>query len=210
MVMAIVALFVGCGNAANPLTTAIKEAEKDVATQTGVASEEKTESSSDTVEIGEIKDLSDLMKAQQKIGEAYDENDPEAAAKMMEAYAELEGQMALQEFEKTEAMDAPSDFPTDLIYGEGKITSSSDSGDEGYINKSIDIETTEDLKTVKDFYKNLFSQSTWKLTSQSNESDGASYNATDTAGIEANIYIYTDTYSKIVTISVSYSGSVTE
>lgn len=210
MVMAIVAFFVGCGNAVNPLTTAIKEAEKDVATQPGVASEEKTESSSDEVEIGEIKDLSDLMTAQQKIGEAYDENDPEAAAKMMEAYAELEGQMALQEFEKTESVDAPSDFPTDLIYGKGKITSSSDSGDEGYINKSIDIETTEDLKTVKDFYKNLFSQPTWKLTSQSNEGDSASYYATDSAGIEANVYVYIDTYSKIVTISVSYSGSITE
>jgi hypothetical protein len=107
-------------------------------------------------------------------------------------------------------VDAPSDFPMDLIYGKGKITSSSDSGDESYINKSIDIETTEDLKTVKDFYKNLFSQPTWKLTSQSNESDSASYYATDSAGIEANVYAYIDTYSKIVTISISYSGSITE
>jgi len=197
IVMAIVAVFAGCGNTANPLTTAIKEAEKD---QPGTAS--------DTVDIGEVKDLSDYMAVQQKIGEAYDENDPEAAAKMMEAYAELEGQMALQEFEKVESMDAPSDFPMDLIYSKGKITSSSDSGDESYINKSIDIETTESLKTVKDFYKNLFSQPTWKLTSQSNESDSASYYATDSAGIEANVYIYTDTYSKIVTISVSYSGSI--
>jgi len=202
MVMAIVVLFVGCGKAESPLEAASKEAAKDLAaTQPDISSTGST---------GEIKDLSDYMAAQQKIGEAYDENDPEAVAKMMEAYAELGAEMELREFEEVEAVDAPSDFPPSLIYGKGKITSSSDSGDESYINKSITIETTESLKTVKDFYKNLFSQPTWDLTSQSSESDGASYDATDSAGIEASVYIYADTYSKLVSIDISYSGYITE
>lgn len=187
--MAIVAFLVGCGNAVNPLDTAV---------QSVVADKEAVEN------------FADLAKAQQKIAENYDENDPEAAVKMMETYAEFGAKMELQEFEKMEAVDAPSDFPSGLIYGKGKITSSSDSGDESYINKSITIETTESLKAIKDFYKNLFSQPTWKLTSQSSESGGASYDATDSANIGANVYISSDSYSKIVNISVSYSGEITE
>lgn len=203
MVVAIAVFFVGCGKEVIPSDTSDEESSSDTDTS-------DEESSSDTTSVGEVKDLADLVEAQQKIAENYDENDPEAIAKMMESYAELEGQMALQEFEKTEAVDAPSDFPSSLIFDKGKITSSSDNSDESYISKDIDIETTEDLKTVKDYYKNLFSELTWDLTSQSSGSDEASYYATDSANIEAGVYIYADTYSKIVTISISYSGSITE
>ncbi|MFA4814824.1 MAG: hypothetical protein WC924_02340 [Candidatus Gracilibacteria bacterium] len=186
MVLAIVALFVGCGRAGNPSD----------ATGSDTADEEA--------------DVSDLLEAQQEIAENYDPNDPESVADAMEAYAEYAAQIELEEFEEMEAVDAPEYFPEALIYNKGKITESSDYGDEGYIDKSITIETTEDLKTVKEFYKDLFSQMTWDLTSQSSESDSASFDATDSAAIDAYIYIYADPYSKLVRISVSYSGYITE
>ncbi|MFA5792282.1 MAG: hypothetical protein WC897_00230 [Candidatus Gracilibacteria bacterium] len=160
------------------------------------------------VEVGG--DLSDLMEAQQKITETYDENDPEAVAKMMEAYAEYGAQVELDEFKNTEAVDAPIGFPPSLIYDNGKVTSASDSTEENYIYESITIETTDDLKTVKAFYKNLFSESYWRLTSQSSESDSASYDATDSANIDTYVYIYADPYSKLVSIDITYSGYLEE
>lgn len=181
MALIISAFFAGCGKTASPADTASQE----------------------------VKNLTDLAAAQQKLGETYDPNDPEAAAKMMETYAQFGAQMELQEFEKAESVDAPSDFPSSLIYGNGKVTEASDSGNESYINKSIVIQTTEDVKTVKEFYKNLFSQTPWKITSQSSQTDGASYYATDAANLEASVDISSDPYSKIVTIYVSYSGDVT-
>lgn len=181
VVMVATTLFAGCGKTESPEETASKEA---------------------------VKNLTDLAVAQQKLGETYDPNDPAAAMKMMETYAEFGAQMELQEFEKAESVDAPSDFPSSLIYGNGKVTEASDSGNESYINKSIVIQTTEDVKTVKEFYKNLFSQTPWKITSQSSQTDGASYYATDAANLEASVDISSDPYSKIVTIYVSYSGDV--
>jgi hypothetical protein len=207
MAIAMGVLFAGCGKTDNSADTANKETGGN-AEESTVA--QKDEESKDDIDIGEIKDLGDYFAAQQKIGEAYDENDPEAAAKMMESYVQLEGQMALDEFEKLESLDAPSDFPSGLIYNKGKITSSSDDSYEGYINKNITIETTDSLKTVKDFYKNLFSQSTWTITSQSSESDGASFEATDAAAIDASVSINADSYSKIASISILYSGDITE
>ena len=194
MVVSITALLSGCGKAVNPLESAMKDADN----------------SSDIPAIGPMKDYAELAATQEKIQKSYDANDPEAAAKMMDAYAQFGAKMELQEFEKAEALDAPSDFPAGLIFEKGKITSASENGDESYINKSIVIETTESLKTVKDFYKNLFSQLTWKLTSQSSDGSGASYEATDSAGIGASVSINSPEYSKIVSISISYSGSITE
>lgn len=183
VVMVSAAFFVGCGKTASPSDTASKE---------------------------EVEDLNDFMTAQQKLAETYDPNDPANAAKMMESYVEFGAQMELQEFEKAEAVDAPIGFPSSLIYDKGKITGSSDDGDESYINKNITIKTTEDLKTVKEFYKNLFSQASWKITSQSSEGSGASYNAKDAANLEASVDISSDMYSKLVSIYVWYSGDTTE
>lgn len=181
MVIAVIAaLFAGCG-AQSPAETASKEA---------------------------VKNLSDLVATQQKLAENADPNDPAAVAKVMEGYAKFGAQMELQEFEKAEAVDAPSNFPASLIYSKGKLTESSDDGDESYINKSITIRTTEDMKTVKEFYKNLFSQAPWKITSQSSESGGASYKAKNSADIEASVDISVDEYSKIVDVRIWYSGDV--
>lgn len=181
VVAVVAALFAGCGATESPAETASKEA---------------------------VKNLSDLVAAQQKLGENYDPNDPAAVAKVMEGYAKFGAQMELQELDKAESVDAPSDFPSSLIYSKGKITESSDDGDASYINKSITIKTTEDLKTVKEFYKNLFSQAPWKITSQSSESGGASYKAKDALNREASVDISSDPYSKIINVRVWYSGDV--
>ncbi|MFA6521325.1 MAG: hypothetical protein WCT53_03000 [Candidatus Gracilibacteria bacterium] len=181
MVVALAAtLFAGCGKE-TPAETASKDA---------------------------VKALTDLTVAQQKLGN-LDPNDPASAAKVMETYANLGAQMELQEFEKAEAVDPPSNFPSALIYSKGKITESSDDGDESYINKEITIKTTEDIKTVKEFYKTLFAQPTWKLTSQSSESGGASYKAKDSANIEASVDISVDAYSKLVNVRIWYNGDIT-
>jgi hypothetical protein len=181
VVLASAALFAGCGKE-SPAETANKEA---------------------------VKNLADLVETQQQLGENYNPNDPAAVAKMMEGYAKLGAQVEVQEFEKAEAVDAPSDFPSSLIYGKGKITSSSDDGYESYINKSVTIKTTEDIKAVKEFYKNLFSQTPWKITSQSSQSDGASYKAKDSADIEASVTISVNPYSNIVEVSIWYAGDIT-
>lgn len=167
----------------------------------------KKESPTETEKKEAIKSLSDFAETQQKLGEAYDKGDPAAAAKMMDSYAQFGAQLEAQEFEKSEAVDAPSDFPSSLIYGKGKITQSSDNSDADYINKSITIKTTEDVKAVKEFYKTLLSQAPWKITSQSSETDGASYDAKDASDREANVDISANTYSKIVEIQISYSGN---
>lgn len=173
-------LLAGCGNKENAAEIASKEA---------------------------VKNLADLAAVQQKLGETYNPNDPAAVAKMMETYGKFGATLELQEFEKAEAVDAPSDFPSSLIYGKGKITSSSDEGSTEYINKSITIKTTDDIKIVKEFYKNLFSKTPWKITSQSSQSDGASYNAKDAAELEASVDISSDSYSKIVSTRIQYSGN---
>ncbi len=183
VVLISVVLFAGCGKTESPDETASKEA---------------------------VKNLTDLAAAQQKLGESYDPNDPAAAAKVMETYAKFGAQLELAEFEKAEAVDAPSGFPSNLIYGKGKLTESSDDGDESYINKSITIRTTEDLKAAKEFYKNLLSKTPWKITSQSSEGDGASYRAKDAANLEASVDISSDPYSKIVDIDIWYSGDVSK
>jgi hypothetical protein len=177
----VTALFVGCGKKQSSEEVAKKEA---------------------------VKALTDFATAQQKIGQNIDPNDPAAVAKTMENYAEFGAKLELQDFEKSEAVDAPSDFPSSLVYGKGKITSSSDSSNESYINKSITIKTTDDLKAAKDFYKNLFSKTPWKIASQSSEADGASYTANDSNNFEASVYISSNTYSKIVEVQITYSGSV--
>lgn len=162
----------------------------------------KTTSPSDTASREAMKNLTDLA--------ANNPNDPATAAKVMENYAQFGAQMELQEYEKAEAVDAPSGFPSSLIYGRGKVTESSDDSSDSYLNKSITIKTTEDIKTVKDFYKNLFSQTPWRITSQSSASDGASYDAKDAANIEASVDISSNPYSKILNIYVSYSGDIAE
>lgn len=170
----------------------------------------KAESPAETASKEAVKNLTDLAAVQQKLGENYNPNDPADVAKATEAYGKFGAQMELQEFEKAEAVDAPSGFPPSLIFGKGKITQSSDSSDEGYINKDITIKTTEDMKTVKEFYKNLFSQTPWKITSQSSEGGGFSYKVKDAANIEASVNMSSDPYSKIVSITIWYSGSITK
>lgn len=181
VVLMVAALFVGCGKKESPAEIANKEA---------------------------VKTLTDFAVAQQKIGQNIDPNDPAAIAKTMENYAEFGAKLELQDFEKAEAVDAPAGFPSSLLYNKGKITSASDSSDESYLNKSITIKTTDDLKTAKDFYKNLFSKAPWKIASQSSESDGAFYTVKDSSGFEASLYISSNTYSKILEIQITYSGSV--
>jgi len=170
----------------------------------------KAESPAETASKEAVKNLADLAAVQQKLGENYDPNNPADVAKVMEAYGQFGAQMELQEFEKAEAVDAPSGFPSSLIYSKGKITESSDNGDEEYMNKSITIKTTEDVKMAKEFYKNLFSQTPWKITSQSSETSGASYEAKDAANLKAGVDISSDPYSKIVNIRISYSGNITK
>ncbi len=189
MVVSIVAVITGCGKAVNPLEAAMKEADSGA---------------------GDMESYADIVEAQQKVQEIYDENDPEAGVKMLEIYAELGAKEELREFENAEAIDAPSNFPSELIYKKGKITSASESGDETYINKDITIQTTEDFKTVKDFYKNLFSQAGWKITSQSSSGSSAYYETTDPSGMTATVDISIYDYSKITTITIYYSGSVME
>jgi hypothetical protein len=196
MMVVFVTLFAGCNNAANPANPATNSASKDGSSNTNTPSQIAAQ------------DLMDLAEAQQKIATTYDENDPAAVAKVMETYAEYGAKSDLRDFESAESFDAPSGFPSGLIYGKGKITQSSDDGDESYINKSITIKTTEDVKVVRDFYKNLLSQAPWKITSQSSESGGASYEAVDSANIQATVDIAVDQYSKIVSVNIYYSGSV--
>lgn len=181
VVLVVAALFVGCGKKESPAEVANKE---------------------------EIKNLADFTAAQQKIGQNFNPNDPAAVTKAMENYAEFGAKLELQDFEKTETVDAPAGFPSSLLYSKGKITSASDSSDESYLNKSITIKTTDDLKTVKDFYKNLFSKAPWKISSQSTDSNGASYTVKDASGFETSLYISSNTYSKILEIQITYSGSV--
>lgn len=156
------------------------------------------------------KSLSDMAAVQQKLGESYNPNDPAAIAKVMDTYGKYGAQVELQELEKAEAVDAPVGFPTSLVYSKGKMTESSDEGDEGYVNKSITIKTTEDMKIVKEFYKNLLSQAPWKITSQSSESTSAAYKAKNNAGYEVNVDMSSDPYSKIINIRIWYTGNVTQ
>lgn len=170
----------------------------------GCSKEEKLEQEA-------IKDLNDLTTAQQKLvegTETLDPNDPAYTAKMMENYAQYGAQIDLQEFEKAESVDAPSDFPSELIYKSGKITESSENSSDSYIDKNITIRTTDGVKAVKDFYKNLFTQPGWQITSQSSASDGASYSATDSAAIGVSVDITYSPYSKIVDVYVRYSGEI--
>jgi len=208
MTAVVAVLFVGCGKGA-PSDSAKEGAINDFLGNTGTE-DKTTEKDTDIASgnLGAYKDLAEYAEAQQKIQEAYNENDPEAAAKMMEAYAELGSKMELREFEAAESLDPPSDFPKDLIFDKGKITSASDDGDESYLNKSITIETTESLKTVRDFYKNLFSQPTWDLSSQSSDGSSSSFEATDSANISASVSISSDMYSKIISVSIYYSGEL--
>lgn len=157
-----------------------------------------------------VKSLSDMAAVQQKLGESYNPNDPAAIAKVMDTYGKYGAQVELQELEKAEAVDAPVGFPTSLVYSKGKMTESSDEGDEGYVNKSITIKTTEDMKIVKEFYKNLLSQAPWKITSQSSESTSAAYKAKNNAGYEVNVDMSSDPYSKIINIRIWYTGNVTQ
>jgi len=202
-------LFVGCGSTANPLGAMNNGTVSDstgitAATQPGIPSGVVPGATST-----EMQDYADYIATQQKIAQSYDPNDPEATAKMMESYAELGSKMELREFENAESLDAPDNFPLGLIYSKGKITEASDSGDDSYINQNITIKTTDSLKDVKAFYKGALSETPWDITSQSSESDGASFDATGTAGINVNVYISSDPYSKIVSITVSYTGEIT-
>ena len=150
------------------------------------------------------------QKAAENLGQAIQQGDTEQMQKSLENLAELGSKFELQEFEKTESVEAPKGFPKDLIYKDGKITSASDSSADAYTNLDITIKTTDELSKVKDFYKNDLAGSGWKITSQSNTSTGASYDATDSKGYTASVYINRESYSKLTEIQISYSGTKTE
>ncbi|MBU1992634.1 MAG: hypothetical protein ABH856_01545 [Patescibacteria group bacterium] len=163
--------------------------------------------------------LEELAQTGEKLQEVYETGSQEEIAKAeaeaagdymdvyMEGLMEKGAQYELKEYEQTEGIDAPEGFPGELIYKNGKITEASDSSDAYYINKSITIKTTDELKTVKDHYKNLLSGSLWTIDSQSTEAYGASYSAVNqNTGLEVDVDIYSDMYSKLVSVSVYCMG----
>ncbi|MFA5843167.1 MAG: hypothetical protein WC882_05900 [Candidatus Gracilibacteria bacterium] len=119
---------------------------------------------------------------------------------------DAEMQYELDEFEQTDAIDPPAGFPLGFLYANGKVVGMSNDGDEYYINKSVTIKTTDDSKTVKAFYKNIL-VAPWEITSQSSDGSNTYYYATHSeTGMEIDVSIYADSYSKLVEIDVYYSG----
>ncbi|MFA5076594.1 MAG: hypothetical protein WC480_04220 [Patescibacteria group bacterium] len=152
-----------------------------------------------------IQDLAKVADQAQKAGET---GSPEDLAKMIQNYAEVAANMELQEFERTEAVDAPSSFPKELIYSNGKIVAASDNSDESYIDQDITLKTTDDAQKVKTYYKDLFSQPSWKITSQSTEGDSANFKAQKVGtNLTADVDIsFNQVGSKLVEVVVYYSG----
>ena len=152
------------------------------------------------------KNVNDYAKLGHDLQKAQESGDISGA---MEKVAKFQADFAKQEYEKAQAIDAPAGFPKDLIYNEGKILEVEDSSDETYIDQSVSIKSQAEGLVVKDFYKNLLSSGTWKITSQSAASDSASFSAKDSnSGLSVSVDIYfgnTMNYP-LTEISIDYSG----
>jgi len=153
-----------------------------------------------------VKNLQDAAEVGKKLENA--EEDPEKA---VDALMEWSAKMELQEYEKMDTVDAPADFPTELIYKNGKLVESADDSNasEDYISKNVLVKTQDEAKAIREHYKSLLSEAPWSITSQSSESNGGSYDAKNqTTGLSANVDIYTsDSYSKITNIRVTITNS---
>lgn len=150
------------------------------------------------------------QQAAQNLGQALQTGNTNDVQNSLQNIAELGAQYELKEFESTESVDAPKGFPKDLIYSSGKITEASDSSSDSYTDLNVTVKTTDELSKVKDFYKNALASSGWKITSQSNTSTGASFDATASNGFTVNIYINRESYSKLTEAQISYTGTISE
>ena len=143
-----------------------------------------------------LKNLKDLSEAVQSGDDAATTN----AITQMVADAEL------KEYSDTKPVDAPENFPENLIYNDGKIISASDNSSGSDFDLSIDIKTTDDLDKVKEFYKKVLEEDSWKITNQTNRSDGADYSATKNEGNQSlSLYISRYQMSKITEISLDFN-----
>jgi len=156
--------------------------------------------------VGQLADVGKDFEKAQATG------NPEDLAKAMQNYGEVAATFEEKEFDKAEAVDAPAGFPKELIYSAGKILEAEDSSDDNYVDWHIKIKAKEDGKATRDYYKNLFSASAWKITNQSAESTSASFTAKNgdsgyTAEVEVNFPQYG---SKLTEIQVYYRGDKTK
>lgn len=167
---------------------------------------EKAGQVKDTVQTAQ--NVADLAKIGEKASEAANTNSPEAMAEAIGQYADFASKIELQQFEKIQSVDAPEGFPKDLIYASGKIVESSDDSSESYLDKSLTVKTTEDLAKVRDAYKALLSKDPWKITSQSNDADSSSFYAKNSDGTTVSVRVSGSQYSKLVEVSVDYTGEI--
>lgn len=155
-------------------------------------------------------EISDFVKTVQKAQTA--KTDEEVAATIIGDMVDRQTQEELDNFNKTKSLDAPKGLPAELIYPNGKITSSEDSGSTDYTSLTIKIKTTDSLQTVQDYYKTALSKDTWKITKQSNENKEFNYFA-KVAGsdyLAVSVWGSSTDYSKLIEVSVSYTGPTTE
>lgn len=151
-----------------------------------------------------LKEAADLGKAM----EAGSEKD---ATKALENLANLGADMEKKEFDKTEAVDAPSGFPNEFVYSGGKIIESNDdSNGANTKNLRIKIRTADELSKVKDFYKKVMAENGWKINSQSNESTGASLDAKKDENTTLSVDISSNQYSKLVDVNVNFYQYTTQ
>ena len=138
------------------------------------------------------------------IAEKTDPSNPEDVAKMMEKYAEVGAGLEVKEFEKTQPVDAPENFPTEFLYKTGKITSASDNYNEGNVSQTVEIGTLDKSSDVRDSYKKILSSNGWKITNQTNDSGGGDYSASKTDGSSVRVSIDSNPYSKITSVQIEY------
>jgi hypothetical protein len=145
-----------------------------------------------------VKNLQDLSNALQS-GDAGDQQ------KALDSLAEIGANYELTEFEKAKAVEAPADFPKNLIYSNGKVTDSSENSYNADYNFNLTIKTTDAADKVKDFYKAALADDGWKITSQSNRTDGSDYEAEKNEGNQtASVSINNYDYSKLIEINVYF------
>jgi len=148
----------------------------------------------------------EALKQAADLGKALESGNSEDANNALKNLAEMGADFEIQEFDKTDAVDAPSDFPEDIIYDNGKILSSSENNYNSDFNFSLEIKTKDDLAKVKEFYKKVLAENDWKIISQENRSDGGYFQADKNLGNENIVVdIYADAYSKLVQIDLDYS-----
>jgi len=154
--------------------------------------------------------VSDLIKTVQKAQTA--KTDEEAASAIINGMVEQQVKAELDNFNKIKSIDAPKGLPAELLYPNGKITSSQNNGSDDYMALDINIKTTDSLQTVQDYYKAALAKTPWNVTEQSNEINQFNYFAKVTGNdyLAASIWGYGTDYSKLVEVTVSYSGPITK